>query len=882
MIKRCIAVLISLFLYCPAVFAAPFVDTVDTKYDNAIEVVNRLEIMNGYEDGTFRPELSVSRAEFAVILYRIVTQRGEFPTEYKEFSDVSEEHWAYRQINTVAALGLMGTSQDTFLPEREMTGSEVVFSFINLLGREKIAELSGGYPSGYQKAASSAGLLKGISASGASRGEIAQMIYNALDIPVLQETGFGQASTLQEDRDRTLLYEYFHLVKVKGSLTANAVSSLDGSEGENNSVRIDGVKYRDECGAGNMLGNYAHWYIWRDPVGHEEDAVRFYIVPQNKNIVRTVYDEDIVASRTGLSTFTYYVDGQEEKMGLSPSVSLIYNGEGMAEFTEELLIPDNGWVRLIDWEGDGSVDVVEVTNIQTRVVSNVDTYREMIFDQFGEPPVSLDEYDDVVFIGENNKELSLADIKEGNTLSIAEGKNKWLLTIYVSTLMTSSPITEISNDTVTIDGNEYRLAKGLRDEVDLNTRATFYIDISRRVVRMNSDYAAATGLQYGYLTGLEMKEGLSEEVRARIFTAKSEHAIYDLKKSVQFEYGGETVKLKAAEVAKRFSEGGGFTPQLILYSLNAEGEVNTISKYEERLNDRYWNESFAMNVKNLNKEQRFYNNTAGIHYRLDPEITKVFIIPDDRDDLDSYNAGGVDLVGRDARLKNFEFYNTTSDRIPGAMIIYEAAGSVSTELDETKARADVVVIQSVTSAINAAGEEVLNFTYNLKGTEKSATTPAAREVHNTYIDQWKEYGADIKASDLKSGDICQLFFNSKGEISEFHMVFRYNPSQPDAWKETIREGKAMSKDVVPLEYLYTAYGKVMDVSSKSITVSVFQDEDPMGYRNFGYTGTTKFVLVNTKKKGNNVSNITKNEICVGDRVFVRTYNYIPYTVVVYR
>ena len=40
-------------------------DVVDTDYESAVEALVELGIVNGYEDGTYRPEQKVSRAEMA-------------------------------------------------------------------------------------------------------------------------------------------------------------------------------------------------------------------------------------------------------------------------------------------------------------------------------------------------------------------------------------------------------------------------------------------------------------------------------------------------------------------------------------------------------------------------------------------------------------------------------------------------------------------------------------------------------------------------------------------------------------------------------------------------------------------------------------------------
>lgn len=53
--------------------------------------------INGYEDGTFRPDSPITRAE-AVKIINEVLERNDFNNKTNPFSDVSNTHWAYKQI----------------------------------------------------------------------------------------------------------------------------------------------------------------------------------------------------------------------------------------------------------------------------------------------------------------------------------------------------------------------------------------------------------------------------------------------------------------------------------------------------------------------------------------------------------------------------------------------------------------------------------------------------------------------------------------------------------------------------------------------------------------------------------------------------------------
>ncbi|MEO0705591.1 MAG: S-layer homology domain-containing protein, partial [Cyanobacteria bacterium J06649_5] len=65
------------------------------------------QIINGYPNGTFRPEARMSRAEFASVMPRVFSQLPERQTK-ATFSEVFESYWASDAIAWVSQRGLFG------------------------------------------------------------------------------------------------------------------------------------------------------------------------------------------------------------------------------------------------------------------------------------------------------------------------------------------------------------------------------------------------------------------------------------------------------------------------------------------------------------------------------------------------------------------------------------------------------------------------------------------------------------------------------------------------------------------------------------------------------------------------------------------------------
>lgn len=81
--------------------------------------------ISGYDDGTFRPKQSITRAEVATIFSKILNLQLDNNSEMI-FSDVSDNHWAYSYVNAMYATGIFtGYSDGTFKPSAPITRAEI-------------------------------------------------------------------------------------------------------------------------------------------------------------------------------------------------------------------------------------------------------------------------------------------------------------------------------------------------------------------------------------------------------------------------------------------------------------------------------------------------------------------------------------------------------------------------------------------------------------------------------------------------------------------------------------------------------------------------------------------------------------------------------------
>ncbi|WP_366922404.1 S-layer homology domain-containing protein [Metallumcola ferriviriculae] len=118
--------------------------------------------LNGYPDGTFKPEKLVTRAEFAKFLVYGLGYAKEAAGKTYKFKDLTASHWANPVVKAAVDKGLIkGKAQDIFAPGDNITGAEVATMLVRALGLEARAQSSSGdyWYSGYIKAAEEEGLL---------------------------------------------------------------------------------------------------------------------------------------------------------------------------------------------------------------------------------------------------------------------------------------------------------------------------------------------------------------------------------------------------------------------------------------------------------------------------------------------------------------------------------------------------------------------------------------------------------------------------------------------------------------------------------------------------------------------------------------------------
>lgn len=135
----------------------------------ALNYSDHFSYMIGYNDGTVRPNATITRAEAASMIFRLLTadERDRIFTKENSFSDVSKSNPHNNAISSLTAAGIInGYSDGTFRPNAPITREQFsaligrMFS-VEYVGSPMFGDLNGGFADDYINLLASLGIIKG-------------------------------------------------------------------------------------------------------------------------------------------------------------------------------------------------------------------------------------------------------------------------------------------------------------------------------------------------------------------------------------------------------------------------------------------------------------------------------------------------------------------------------------------------------------------------------------------------------------------------------------------------------------------------------------------------------------------------------------------------
>ena len=196
-LKKILAMVLALVMSLSLVTianASDFTDSDDITYEEAADVMNAIGIIEGFEDGSFDPDGTLTREQAAALVTRMLLgdNADRLGIEESTFDDVAVTRWSAPYIEYCASLGLIdGAGDGNFYPAGQLTGYAFAKILLTAIGYSSEKEGLTGPSWSVNTAALAmdvglhAGLENGISSAVLSREEAAQMALNAIQSPLV-------------------------------------------------------------------------------------------------------------------------------------------------------------------------------------------------------------------------------------------------------------------------------------------------------------------------------------------------------------------------------------------------------------------------------------------------------------------------------------------------------------------------------------------------------------------------------------------------------------------------------------------------------------------------------------------------------------------------
>ena len=238
-LKKILALVLAFACAFTMFAGAAFTDQADIKVDSeVVDTLVSLGVINGYTDGSFKPNDTVTRAEMAKMIYVLRTGNSDasaYNNDKTTFTDI-KGHWARGYVKYCQSLGIIaGQSATTFAPDQTVTAQEAAKMLLVTLGydAQKAGLVGINWASRTNALADENGLLEDVTTSFTGpcpRQYAAQLIYNAIDAStvVWRDDAYTKYN-YNGDENPTIGEKYMGLKYATGIMMASGKVGLDGT-----------------------------------------------------------------------------------------------------------------------------------------------------------------------------------------------------------------------------------------------------------------------------------------------------------------------------------------------------------------------------------------------------------------------------------------------------------------------------------------------------------------------------------------------------------------------------------------------------------------------------------------------------------------------------
>ena len=367
---------------------AAFTDQADIKVDSdVVDTLVSLGVIEGFEDGSFQPNGTVTRAQMAKMIYVLRTGNSDasaYNDDKTSFTDIGT-HWARGYIKYCQSLNIIaGKSTTKFDPNGNVTAQEAAKMLLVTLGydAQKAGLVGAGWASKTNALADENGLLENVNTSftaACPRQYAAQLIYNAIDAATVVWRDDAYTNQNYNGKDnQTIGEKYMGLSKTVGILE----EVTKDNDKDTYSLYVNTDKYEDECSGKKLLNNFTKVSKDYSALKYQKVKVLYkdkdkvfgvYAMTDDNTVVSAVMDQvkmdsadkikiDGTKYTVDTNNSTVYVNGKDTNTKIAVWVNAHSEGENIGKAST---------VQAISNSSNNKINILKVTTFETKKVTYV-------------------------------------------------------------------------------------------------------------------------------------------------------------------------------------------------------------------------------------------------------------------------------------------------------------------------------------------------------------------------------------------------------------------------------------------------------------------------------------------------------------------------------
>ena len=476
--------------------AASYSDKADIKATTAVDMLSSLGVIQGYEDGSFKPNTTVTRAQMAKMIFTIMNGGNDNANAYAslptKFTDLPTAAWAQGYVRYLQNTGIIaGKSATKFAPNDTVTGLEAAKMVLVAAGynAQKAGLTGAAWAQNTMKYGQLNNLFEDVDTdlnAALPRQYAAQILYNALDMERVVWSNdiedFKPATDVKDDK--TIGGKYMDLVKTD----AAQLTKVEKTSGKDTyEIVVGGNKYDKVPTDVSALIGLKVKVLLREKANGNTDVYGVYADDDSKVIATGTVGqlEDVTNSKkTKLNGTEYKLDSEPENLNvIEPNTNTSVKLSTLEAATAIDKVA--GTVKLVDTDGNNKADTVVYTPAKVGKITYAGSKSITISNGIGSNDV--DDYD--IYEGYAKDDWTVVTDKTytaSNDIAVAKID---VVTSKVASVKSSTP------KEVKINDSWYKIATGsvADDTASVKSGSTYdFAIVGNYVVNAKETEAAST------------------------------------------------------------------------------------------------------------------------------------------------------------------------------------------------------------------------------------------------------------------------------------------------------------------------------------------------------------------------------------------------------